>query len=1523
MNLQIIKKRIIKVSAYTVTTILFLLISAFLILQMPPVQNWLINRYLKDFSAVTGFPSHIKGFKMLWFDRLELQGVNLKDPEGNTMIRAKAILINFDLGHLWGNNDINIDGVYVDSAHVSLTVIPESDTARDLNINIFIARINEAYSGGGGGKSPRINIGEAFLNESQFSLINQYRDSIRTGFNYNQFSVGIDEAQLKGFSIIGDTTQFRLNTLIAQDLATGFNIKEMSTFFRISQGGMEFLDLSLRAGESIVQDSIVFLYNSQLDLNDFVEKVTIDAHLTKTIVHPRDLALFAPGVEKINKPIHLSGRMKGRVNKFKVTEMDVTLGNTRLRGDLDMDGLPVLTETFIILNVKNSQLDPNDLAFVFNDGILERLQPMGNLHVDGQFLGYPTDFVANGTLTGKLGTIRSDINFKVNENDFNRSEYSGRLKLFSFSVGQFLGDTVTFQRVSMDGKISGSGLTVNTADFKLDGRISNFGIKGYDYTNISTNARFAAGLFSGLFNINDPNLEFQARGSVDLREGRNRIQIQAKLDSAYLHKLKLSKEEIFLHATMDADVKGLSLDSLQGDATFNNVRVDYRTESLSMNNIVLKAERNGKNRRLRINSTLIDTEVSGDYLFSNLTRDIEVLVKEIMLNIRNDQREIAEYYRRKDHRPDTYEADIDVLLKDIRPLARILKTDIQLSRNTLIEGRFSSGYTTIFDAYSKFDSLALNGTLFLNTEAELTASKIADSTAVLAMATVTSQQQNITKNLQTSNLLAEGIWSRNHIDFGLDADHVGQTNYLRLRGGVDFRSDSTVITMEPSDVMLLERHWNFGEGNYIAIKKNDFIFHQLALITGNQSVALDGQLSHDPTRIITLKVDELDLSLLNVLTAKKIEGLMNAQIDLSNFFGNLNFQNTISVDGFTVSNFLIGDIRGENKWDTTGRKFNIDVEVARDQHRLVKLLGDYRPSVKTSPLNVTAVLENADLKILEPFLEEIFPRIGGTVSGNFSITGKLEAPLIEGEGKVKDGQLLVDYLKTMYRFTGVIGLKPNSIYFKNIELTDALRNAAQLNGEITHVNFNSMAIDIRSSFRNFQVLNTTIKDNSLFYGQAYASGNVEFFGPISNLRISSTAKTEKNTRVYIPISGSSSVEKKDFITFVNFKDTTLVRRIDQDLKRNRINLTGLTFDLNLDVTPDAYCEIIFDLKAGDIIRGRGNGDLKLVLDTKGEFNMFGPFEFTEGWYNFTLYDIINKEFEIQRGSKITWYGDPYQGILDINASYNQQASLAPLLDQSSDEILNAPQVRRKYPVQVLVKIDGLMLASNISFDIEARDLPKSIVTSSGTYNLDIIFTAFKNKLDEQELKRQVFSLIVLRRFSPPESFNTSGSVVNSVSELLSNQLSYWMSQVDQNLVIDVDLGVMDEEAFNTFQLRFSYTFLGGRLRLTGDGTFNNANNNPANANQPNPSSVAGDWTVDYMLTADGKLRVKMYSRTNVNPILSSVNNQNTITTGASLIHTQSFDEIKDLWRRSRERSRKNQSPPKASGEAVKEEDAIN
>ncbi|MEO5978912.1 MAG: translocation/assembly module TamB domain-containing protein, partial [Chryseolinea sp.] len=1400
MNLQVIKNRVGKVLAYTFTAFLFFIVFSFLVLQMPPVQNYLVKKFLKNFTQVTGFKTNIQNFRMLWFDRLELTNVSIDDLEGNRMIQAKEILINFKLTDLLDNQNVNIDGVYIDSAHVFLTKILEGDSLRDLNLNVFIANINSKYggSGGGGGRTPRINIGEAFINQSQFSYVDQDRDTIREGFDYNHFSLNVDEGQLNSFVILGDTTEFNVETLIAQDPVTKFRVNQLSTFFRVCQTSMEFVGIKVDAGKSAISDTVIFSYKQLVDVNEFVEKVKIHANLTNTVIDPNDLKFFAPGIERVDQPFVVNGIFDGRIDKFKLSKMKIDIGNTHLAGSLDMDGLPNINETFMILNLTHSSVDPDDLAFMFNENTMQRIAPLGRLVLDGQFLGYPTDFVANGNFTSSLGGIKSDINFKVNEKDIDKSTYSGSLSLSSFDLGAYLDDTTTFQRVSMNGKILGSGLTQHTADFRLDGHVYSIGIKGYNYRNIQTNARVASERFDGFLQIDDPNLQIKARGSVDLRDDRNIVNIVASIDTAFLHNLNLTKDSIFLHADFIADTKGLTLDSLEGTASLKNFKIDFNGEHLELESIQLDAKRDKNQRAFILQTSLADAEVTGVYYLTDLFNDLEMLSKEITLNLQNNSASTKEYYKAKTAKPKVYNANVTLTLKDMKPLTKLLNIDASLSPNTIVHGTFTSGYTTIFQAYTAFDSLQLGSSLFLKSQVDLTASKISDSTNVLGSFSLNSDNQHMSPTFKTKNLLVEGIWNKNRIDFGLDVDQDGQTNYVRLKGDVNFSPDSTRITMDPSVLKILEREWHFSENNNVTIIGSDWSFHNIALRNEDQAVVLNGDVSKNPSKILSLDIFNLDLSLLNVVSKMKFKGVMDAGIDMSSYYATPTIQNELKINGLTINDFLIGEVSGKNKWDTTQQKFVTNLFIDRTQKRILSLTGEYDPKDKVSPIDMVANLEKANLSIVEPFIQDIFTDIGGTVSGEFKITGKPDAPDIRGEGTIADGQLVVNYLQTLYQLTGKVGLTSTSIYFKDIDLVDIYRNKAKLDGAILHQNFNNMSIAMNSTFSNFQVLNTNNKDNTLFYGQAYASGDVGFQGLLSDLKITSNAKTEKNTNVHIPISGASSTEQEEYITFVNFTDTATVRKAALQINKKKVRLTGVSFELNLDVTPDAYCEIIFDEKSGDIIRGRGNGDLKISVDSKGEFQMFGPFEFTEGRYNFTLYDIVNKEFEIKPGSRINWIGDPYQGVMDIDASYNQLASIYPILQTNTNNNNSGDNtsLRRKYPVQVILLLDGPMLSPTINFDIIA-DIPKQYTSTDGQ-NMDIAFQAFKSRWDEQELKRQVFSLIVLRRFSPAESFDTSGSVASSLSELLSNQLSYWMSQVDENLELDVDVASMDQASFNTF-----------------------------------------------------------------------------------------------------------------------------
>lgn len=1482
----------------------------FLVLQIPSTQQNLLDYYTGRLSKASGFKISYTDFYLSWFDNLRINGLKIYDTEQNLMISVEQLAINFKISSIVSNNNINIDGVSLKKSDIYLTTIHDTDSTYDLNINVFIEKLGTSTDSVKNKKSIAVNLGEFVLDQTKFTYHNTQRDSVTNTFDFNHFSIDLATTEVDGFKVSNDTVQFNIASLDAHHKVSGFKVEELSSFFRLTKNSLQLLGLRLETAKSLIQDTVIFKYTSIADLSDFVDKVSIKATIRDSKIHPDDIRLFSGAI--LPEVISVAGRFSGKVKNFNVQRMDLAIGRTRLSGKLHMDGLPSINETFIDLDVDKGYVNIPDLEFIFPSGIYKRLQPLGRFAMKGKFTGFTTDFVADGDFNGTLGRIISDVNLKINEKNVEQSTYSGNLNLQDVNLGQYFNDSITFQKVTLQGNIAGKGLTFATADFLLKSKIESIGVLGYNYQNITTDAHFASEFFSGSLAINDPNLKLAGSGSVDFRQAHEQINIKAQLDTARLDQLHFSTTPLLAHSTISINAQGLTLNEIQGEASFTNSYVRYGDRSLSLKNLIIKSKKIKEGILFELTNPYVDVAVEGNFLYSSILQDLQKLFRELQLSIRNNRAELDRYYQSKKHIANDYHAKFKINLKNVNPAIELIGLPLSISKSSKIEGTFSNGYTTILNAYAALDSITVKDKLFLNNELELSGSKISDSTNVLAMMTINSKTQHLAKNIVTENLFSEAIWDHDHIDFNLDAFQKETDNFFRLRSEIDFLDDSLKFKILPSQFRLLKKDWVINQKNFTLMKGNEFSIHHLEFHHEDQSILISGRISEDKNQSVHLSLNNLNLDILNTISTEKFSGLINGTVEARDLYQNPYVQNEIAITAFTVNDFLIGDITGTNHWNRDEKRFNIDFHIDRFNQRTVSLKGNYDPE-NQNPLNLYAKLEKTNIKIVEPFLKGIFSQINGELSGDYTIKGTFSQPQIRGEGKIEDGRIMIDYLKTLYQFSGSLGFTPNQIIFKNFDLTDPLKNKASLDGFLIHRNFGKFRINLDASFRNFQVLNTSPKDNELFYGQAYATGKLNMLGPLVNMKISATARSEKNTRIYIPISGSQSAERKDFVSFISLRDTVKLKSLAQQ-KKSQAEISGITMDLNLDITPDAYAEIIFDIKAGDIIRGYGNGDIKLQLDTKGEFNMFGLYEFERGNYNFTLYDIINKEFLINKGSRISWYGDPYTGVLNLSASYRQLATLAPILTDQT--ITSSPQIKRKYPVEVLLKLDGQMLSPQISFDLGAKDLPDNIIVEgrADPVRLNFEFNAFKAKLDEQELKRQVFSLIVLRRFSPPDAFSTSGSLYNSVSEFLSNQLSYWLTQVDQNLEIDLDLGTLDQEAFNTFQLRLSYSFFNGRLRVTRDGTFTNQYNRSDVAN------MLGDWTVDYLLTPDGKFKVKMYNRSTLNQLNASLGTQAAITTGVSLLHTQNFNRWRELITSARDRRRKELEERQNNEEAILEKE---
>jgi hypothetical protein len=256
---------------------------------------------------------------------------------------------------------------------------------------------------------------------------------------------------------------------------------------------------------------------------------------------------------------------------------------------------------------------------------------------------------------------------------------------------------------------------------------------------------------------------------------------------------------------------------------------------------------------------------------------------------------------------------------------------------------------------------------------------------------------------------------------------------------------------------------------------------------------------------------------------------------------------------------------------------------------------------------------------------------------------------------------------------------------------------------------------------------------------------------------------------------------------------------------------------------------------------------------------------------------------IKPGSRITWSGDPYGAQLNVTAGYTQMVSLIGVLPASASTISGNEALSRRYPVEVTIGLSDGLMNPQIKYDLKILDNP-----SLNTYRGQIEAFQSRLKSDEQQLSLQVSSLLVMNQLQPETTGQNTGyqsMLGNSISELVSNQISRWASQLNDNLEVGVTGLSLDQNALNNLQLRFSYRFLNDRFRVTRDGRISSG---IAGASQYDATSLLGEWTLEYWLTPNGSVRAKAYNRNIQNALVLS----NTVTTGGfSFQFTHSFNRF--------------------------------
>ena len=384
---------------------------------------------------------------------------------------------------------------------------------------------------------------------------------------------GFDGQHISFADITGSIEHFRLEKdSILADISfstkerSGFTVNSLTAQMKWHPEAMEFSKLSLKTPGSHLTNFFAMRYSTFYDMGDFISKVRMEGNFNNAIISSDDIAYFAPQLSDWKKRIQIKGNVKGTVENLNGKDLIIQAGkDTYLKGNISMAGLPDINKTYIDFEAENFRTTFNDaVAFVpqLKDVGID-IRELDYLKFRGNFTGFLTDFVTYGTLETKLGTIVTDLNMKLPENQV--SSYSGSIKTNGFSLGTLI-DNKSVGKIIFQGKVNGSGLAASTLNAELDGNIQLFEFNSYPYQGITVKGKVAKKLFNGELIAADPNLQVQLNGLVDFSRDIPRFNFDADIGKADLKLLNLMKDQIDFHGKFSFNFTGSNIDNFLGTA---------------------------------------------------------------------------------------------------------------------------------------------------------------------------------------------------------------------------------------------------------------------------------------------------------------------------------------------------------------------------------------------------------------------------------------------------------------------------------------------------------------------------------------------------------------------------------------------------------------------------------------------------------------------------------------------------------------------------------------------------------------------------------------------------------------------------------------------------------------------------------------------------------------------------------------------------------------------------------------------
>jgi hypothetical protein len=1457
---------LIRILRKSAIILLFLLLGLGLLLLLVAksytVQTYVAQRLAAKISTDIGAEVSIDRLEFDPINSLLLHGLLVRDEKGDTLMAAEQVVLGINRLVIRGNRFI-FSELSLQKADFRLKQI---DSTGSTNLDFITA-----YFSGSEQDTLAQERKPLFLSISGFNLIGcefSYNNpfapipAFTNGLNINDLKISDIHGRFEDFRLEGDTMHFHARSFAFQE-RSGFELQQLIGAVEIHGQGITFTDLVLETGQSKLSGMLALEHEQWSDYNSFTSSIVWNTDFKDSKIHFADIGYFAEPLYDMDLSLFLSGKVTGTMANLKGREIFIIAGErTIFRGDLDMKGLPDFENTFIDLRLSQLSSDFYDLEKLKvkarpNDkvvGLPDELARAGAMFFKGSFTGFPADFVAYGELTTEVGKLNLDLNVQDGEDKLHLY-YRGSAATTGLDIGHLLnipGLGSVAASVDIEAK---SGAIIEQV--KINGNIDALMFKDYAYTSIEVDGEVTKQRFSGELKCFDPNLDFSFNGLVDFDSALPIFNFRANVNNLDLTALKLVDfPKPFSFATsMVMNGQGSTPADFSGSFSARNSFLCYGDTAIFLKNLVLSSFGDSQSRKTTLSSDIVDAGITGKYELDELYSGLHQMVAVVLPTLR-----LQEDLNFVSHQ--VY--DFSLNYKAPYVLAGLLIPGLDIAPGTTLYGTFDNQSGRI-DVLLRSGSLGYGGVTLK--DIVLNATKQSE-TAVLSLRAdnaevVGTQLENLDLSLNAFNDLVEIDFEWFNSDLSSAGIFAGAATFYDKQS-MSFNIDTLRLTASNTT-------WRMMSPAQLDLDTSGLYFDEIEFAHMQQRILAAGKVSKSLEDEMVLSLKDIDLASLDSLgvsTDLHLAGIVNADVSVKGLLGVPVVTAQLGVAGFAIDSIAIGNVSAFSKYNRENNSLELEGTLDRSDYKVLDFKGSYALDQAEDPLNGEIFLESFDIALVNIFDLGVVDQFSGEANGTIRVNGTLGAPKLQGHIDFDKARFRVDYLNTFFEFSDRLRVEEDYFGIDYKPLTDQEGSTGFVVASAFHENFRKWSYDISAEVEQFTVLNTNRSMNEIFYGTARATGFLQIGGYEDFLEISIDAKTGRGTSIKLPLDEPSDLDLENFVRFVG--------RNEDATELERTNLEGVSMRLNIEATPEAEIQLIFDERAGDIIKGRGRGIVTLEIAPDGEFQMFGQYEIVEGSYLFTLKNLINKQFQVKPGGTVSWYGDPYQADLNIDAVYSLRTQLFPIM------LENRERYRTREDVNVVLNLTDKLLNPNIAFDIElpqSTDLERSQLAS-------VVSTT-------QQLNQQVFALLILNRFLPAvdeEQAGFGGLGSATTSDFVSTQISNWLSEISNDFEIGLNYRPGDEISNQEIAVALSTQLFNERVLVSGQFGMTAPNEAQQTVGQ---NGLVGDFLLEYLITQDGTVRLKVFNETNPYDVFVSAGS--IYTQGIGLVFTEEFDTFDQFF----------------------------